>query len=81
MTIKLNTIVTLENNLSYVVLSETMYQAEKYFLMMELDEKREVVPNKVGIFKEEKEANDTYIIKIEDPTLLATLTNLLKKQI
>ena len=53
MTIKLNTIVTLENNLSYVVLSETMYQAEKYFLMMELDEKREVVPNKVGIFKEE----------------------------
>ena len=79
MGIKNNTIITLSNNMQYVVLSETMYQGMKYFLMMGM-KNNEIVANDVAIFKEEMEGLDTYVVKITDPTLMATLTNLLKSQ-
>ncbi len=77
MGIKNNTIITLENNLQYVVLSETVYENNKYFLMMGM-KNNEVVSNDVAIFKEEIEGLDTYIVKVTDSNLMATLTNLLK---
>ena len=79
MGIKNNTIITLENNLQYVVLSETVYENNKYFLMMGM-KNNEVVSNDVAIFKEEIEGLDTYIVKVTDSNLMATLTNLLKSQ-
>ena len=56
-----------------------MYQGMKYFLMMGM-KNNEIVANDVAIFKEEMEGLDTYVVKITDPTLMATLTNLLKSQ-
>ncbi len=79
MGIKNNTIITLDNNLQYVVLSETVYENNKYFLMMGM-KNNEVVSNDVAIFKEEIEGLDTYIVKVTDSNLMATLTNLLKSQ-
>lgn len=79
MGIKNNTIITLENNLQYVVLSETVYENNKYFLMMGM-KNNEVVSNDVAIFKEEIEGLDTYIVKVTDSNLMAALTNLLKSQ-
>ncbi len=79
MEIKNNTIITLDNNLQYVVLSETIYENNKYFLMMGM-KNNEVVSNDVAIFKEENEGLDTYVVKVTDSSLMATLTNLLKSQ-
>ncbi len=79
MGIKNNTIITLDNNLQYVVLSEAVYENNKYFLMMGM-RNNEVVSNDVAIFKEEIEGLDTYIVKVTDSNLMATLTNLLKSQ-
>ena len=80
MKIRNNTIITLSNNEQYVVLSETMYQGNKYFLMMGMKD-GEIDSNNVAIFKEEIEGIDTYVVKVKDPVLMATLTNLLKSQI
>ena len=43
MRININTIITLENETRYVVLNGTEYQGKKYFLVMEVDEKKEVI--------------------------------------
>lgn len=79
MEIKNNTIITLDNNSQYVVLSDTIYENNKYFLMMGM-KNNEVVSNDVAIFKEEIEGLDTYIVKVKDANLIATLTKLLKSQ-
>ena len=80
MKIKVNTIITLDDNNQYVVLNETMYQANKYFLVMGIKDK-EVNSSDVAILKEEVEGLDTYVIKVEEPELIATLTKMLKAQI
>jgi hypothetical protein len=80
MGLDVNTIVTLSDNQKYVVLNETMYQGNKYFLMMGLDEKKEVKSNNVAIFMESINGIDTYVIKVVDPELLLSLTKLLKEQ-
>ncbi len=80
MKIEVNSIVTLENLESYVVLSETFYQENKYYLMMGLDENKEVISSKVAIFKEEIVESDSYVTQIKDPNLIAVLTKLLKEQ-
>lgn len=79
MKIQVNTVVTLENNEQYVVLSETLYQGSKYFLMMGINGK-EVISSKVAIFKEEIQGLDIYVNKVLDPILKSTLTDLLKEE-
>jgi len=79
--IKINTIITLSNNERYVVLNETMYQDKKYFLVMGIDEKKEVIQSKVAIFEEILENDLTYVSKVEDSKLIIELTNLLKSQL
>lgn len=81
MGIKVNTIVTLDNDDCYVVLNETMYQGSKYFLMMGLDDKKEIISSKVVIFKEAIEGLDVYVEIVDDPLFIAKLTKLLKDQI
>lgn len=81
MEIKTNTIITLENKEKYVVLNKTEYQSDLYFLVMGLDEKKEVISSKVAIMKSETEENDLYVSKVEDPKLIIELTKLLKRQI
>ncbi len=81
MGLEINTIITLENNEKYVVLTETIYSGKKYFLVMGVDEKNAVKTKDVAIFEEEVEGLDTYIEKVADSELLIKLMNLLKKQI
>lgn len=81
MGLTINTIVTLENNEKFVVLNETMHEGSKYFMVMGIDENKEIIPSKVAIFKEMVEGIDTYIIKISDPELISKLTSILKEQI
>ena len=61
MEIKNNTIITLDNNLQYVVLSETIYENNKYFLMMGM-KNNEVGSNDVAIFKEENEGLESNLM-------------------
>lgn len=80
MGLEINTIITLSNNEKYVVLNETMYLGNKYFLTMGMDEKKEIKSNDVAVFVEELEGLDIYVRKVTDPDLLVELTKLLKEQ-
>ncbi|MBE6160904.1 MAG: hypothetical protein E7158_01610 [Firmicutes bacterium] len=81
MGLSINTIITLENKEKYVVLNETMYEGKKYFMVMGIDEKKEIIPTKVAIFKEVIEGIDTYIVKVKDSELMSKLTEVLREQI
>jgi hypothetical protein len=81
MGLKTNTIITLENNEMYVVLNETMYGGVKYFLVMGVDEKKDIIPNKVRIIEEIVDGNDLYINPVTDPEMIVILTRILKAQI
>jgi hypothetical protein len=80
MGLNINTIVTLENNEKYVVLNETFYEGSKYFMVMGIDENKQILPTKVAIFKELVEGIETYVIRVTDPDLLTKLTKILKEQ-
>lgn len=80
MGLSINTIITLKNNEKYIVLNETFYQGSKYFMVMGVDDNKQVLPEKVAIFKELIEGLDTYVIKIDDPELKNELAKELKDQ-
>lgn len=81
MQIQINSIITLENQMKYVVLNQTIYQNHNYFLVMEVDQNKEVVPTNVAIIESIFDGKDTYVEKITDSDLIITLTNILKAQI
>lgn len=81
MGLSVNTIITLENKEKFVVLNETFYEGNKYFMTMGINEDKEIIPTKVSIFKELIEGLDTFVIKITDAELLAKLTEIFKNQI
>ena len=78
---KINTIITLDNQEKYMVLNSTIYENSNYYLVMGMDENNEVISSKVAIFKAENEGEDIYVTKVEDNDLMVTITNLLKSQI
>ena len=81
MSLRTNTIISLENNEKYVVLNETMYGGTKYFLVMGVDENKDVIPSNVAIIEEIIEGNETYVERVKDPELIIILTRILKSQI
>ena len=81
MGLNINTIITLDNSEKYVVLNETTYENNKYFMVMGIDENKQIIPAKVEILKEEIDGTDTYVTKVTDPELMAKLTEMLKEQI
>ena len=81
MKIKINTIITLENNEQYMVLNQTIYEGDKYYLVMGLDQNKEIIENNVAIFKEETEQDNVYIEKLEDSKLIIELTKKLKAEL
>ncbi|MCI8467836.1 MAG: hypothetical protein HFI08_06615 [Bacilli bacterium] len=81
MPIQINTIITLDNQMRYVVLNETEYMNHNYFLVMEIDQFKEVIPTNVAILESIIEGQDTYVEKVTDPELMLTLTNILKAQV
>lgn len=81
MKISVNTIITLSNQEDYMVLNETVYEDNRYFLVMGIDDNKEIIQSNVGIFKEEIEGDLVYVSKVTDSSLIIELTNLLKSQL
>lgn len=81
MGLKTNTIITLENEEKYVVLNETIYGGVKYFLVMGIDEKRDIIPSNVAIIEEIIDGQEVYVDRVKDPELIIILTRILKSQI
>ncbi|MBR4693791.1 MAG: hypothetical protein IKP07_03165 [Bacilli bacterium] len=81
MALKTNTIISLENDEKYVVLNETMYGGVKYFLVMGVDDNKDIVPSNVAIVEEIIDGQDTYVDRVRDPELIIILTRILKSQI
>lgn len=81
MNISVNTIITLSNKERYMVLNETSFKMNHYFLVMGIDENKEIIQSRVAIFKEIKENDLIYVEKVEDPKLIIELTNILKSQL
>ncbi len=78
---KCNNIITLENNEKYLTLNEVTYTESRYFLVMGVDEEKNIIPGKVNIFKEINKDNEIYIEIIKDSDLIMELTKRLKEQI
>ncbi|MBE6146653.1 MAG: hypothetical protein E7171_08570 [Firmicutes bacterium] len=81
MSLRTNTIISLENNEKYVVLNETMYGGVKYFLVMGVDENKDIIPTNVAIVEEIIDGQDTYVDRVKDPELIIILTRILKSQL
>lgn len=81
MGLKINTIITLENEEKYVVLNETMYGGIKYFLVMGVDANKDVIPSNIAILEEIIEGEETFVNRVTDPELIVILTRILKSQI
>lgn len=81
MGLSINTIITLENSEKYVVLNETTYEGNRYFMVMGIDSEKQIIPDKVEILKEIIEGIDTYVVKVTDQELMTKLTEMLKEQI
>ena len=81
MSLRTNTIISLENNEKYVVLNETMYGGVKYFLVMGVDENKDIIPTNVAIVEEIIDGQDTYVDRVKDTELIIILTRILKSQI
>ena len=81
MSLRTNTIISLENNEKYVVLNETMYGGVKYFLVMGVDENKDIIPTNVAIVEDIIDGQDTYVDRVKDPELIIILTRILKSQV
>ena len=84
MGLKMNTIIHLEDDEKFVLLSETEYEGGHYFLAMGVDENKDVIPQKVAILEEEVEFSDDgeeeiYVDRVTDPQLVMHLTKVLKE--
>ena len=81
MGLKLNTIITLENQEKYILLNEILYGGIKYFLVMGLDANKDIIPSKVKIIEEIIKDNEVYVKAVKDPELIIILTRILKAQL
>lgn len=79
--IKINSIITLSNNEQYMVLNEATYFDKQYYLVMGIDDNKEIISSKVAIFKEEKEDGNVFVEKVTDSKLIIDLTKILKDQL
>jgi len=79
MRLKVNTIIHLEDDEMFVLLSETEYCGSRYFLAMGVDEQKDVIPHKVAILEEIAEDDDIYVDRVTDPDLVVILTGILKR--
>lgn len=81
MGLSINTIITLENDKKYIILNETLYNGNKYFLAMGVSSKKEIKSSDVVIFLEIVEGLEIYVKIVTDPELKINLSKLLKEQL
>lgn len=80
MGLKVNTIITLENKEKFIVLDEVSYEGVKYFMVMGVNDIKEIIPSKVNILKEVIVGNDTYITKIKNEEDILKYTKMFKNK-
>ena len=78
--LKVNTIIKLKNNESYVILNEVNYEGAIYFLVMGVDENKDVIPSKVLIISEINKDDRTFIKIVTDQDLIIKITKKLKEE-
>lgn len=72
---KVNTVITLENNVNCLLLEKASLENENYFLAVVLNETEEPSDDYV-VLKEKLDNDKEYVIKVEDANTLAKLVNL-----
>ena len=77
----INSIVTLANNEEYMILNATNYDRRTYYLMMGLDNNKNIISNKVGIFETREENNKIYLRQVKDSGVMIKLTDVFKNEI
>ena len=77
----INSIVTLANNEEYMILNATNYDSRTYYLMMGLDNNKNIISNKVGIFETREENNKLYLRQVKDSELMIKLTDVFINEI
>ena len=58
-----------------------MYGGIKYFLVMGVNDNKDIIPNKVKIIEEIIDGNDVFVKPVTDPELIIILTRILKSQL
>ena len=61
-----NTMITLEDNSTYVLLDETEVEGKKYFFAVKLDSKKENPTTEYEVFEEEVEDGKSYMVTLEE---------------
>ncbi len=69
---KIDTVITLDNNENYLLLLKSEVDNDSYFLSVLLNSKNEPT-NKYLILKEVIKEGETYIKKVSDPILMSKL--------
>jgi len=72
---KVDSVITLENDVNCLLLEQVRYEENNYFSAVVLNEEEEPTEEFV-VFKEIVEDGENYVEKVEDPNVLAELTNL-----
>lgn len=70
MEIKLNTVLTLDDQKKYVVVSKVEYEKSFYDYLLELSSDDEIITEGAIIVKEEFENNEIYVTKVEEKQIL-----------
>ena len=70
---KVNSVITIEGDINCLLLEETDYENAKYFLATILDDNEEPSDESV-IFKEVVENDEVYVEQVNDPELIAKLS-------
>jgi hypothetical protein len=72
---KVDTVITLENNINCLLLEKATLENENYFLAVVLNETEEPSDDYI-VLKEKLDNDKQYVIKVEDANTLAKLVNL-----
>ena len=75
---KVDTVITLDNDINCLLLEKANYNADNYFLSVVLDDNEEPSDEYV-VLKEIIENNENYVMKVDDDTTLAELIKLFTK--
>lgn len=79
--INLHTVLTLNDNKKYIVVSKIQYEGSSYDYLLQLSADCENVTDQVVIVKEELEDGKMFILEIEDQNQLDLLVPLFCKQL
>ena len=75
---KVDTVITLENDINCLLLEKANYENDNYFLSVVLDEYEEPSDEYV-VLKEIVEDNQNYVMRVMDESVLAELLKLVTK--